>query len=208
MFIYRLSSYVIYCALLASYIFAAQSDKDLKLTVCFDNQCSLDLQKTFLINGQDSLGREPVIFFQKLTSREKRVLSLPAAAREQYSCFQSRLDRSKLKKNHGLVFAQSSPQNRAIFTHEAPLPPGTFDLQYANIFSTQDQFTTHPTHERWWNYQRLASLSMKKISAQKYALQWEHFRHPHHNLDFQIKVNLHKWAVVDNKYGSALIRLD
>jgi hypothetical protein len=54
----------------------------------------------------------------------------------------------------------------------------------------------------------LTQFSFQKINTQKYLIDYEHFLHPVKRIDFNIKVKAQKWSVVDNKYGSALMRLD
>lgn len=58
------------------------------------------------------------------------------------------------------------------------------------------------------NYHNLTELFISRINSQRYNIKFTNFTHPHQQLNFDIKVRAQKWAVVDNKHGSALIRLD
>lgn len=193
----------------------------LEVTICFDKNSPSEPYSNFSMapyfpSEPNKFSKEKILFPKKITKKNRSTLcpSLPYKILKEYSCFHFGVEKIPAigksvgvltKKLHFLSYFEDQSLNLENSFN-------LFESQYLSEIFKKELLSTHfhfsSALNTYWSYKYLTHLHLKKLSGQVYGISLKKFSHPNQPLDIEIKAHLHKWSIIDNKFGSALIRLD
>lgn len=174
---------------------------ELEVTVCVDKFSGVPQKNNINILKTPQLSTKPYVLATPTAKKKIRKLSLNSNwCKKNYVCYSLKLDEKRLRKKTSILTAVPYNVRMAIGNPSYKLPSEN------QLLSFQGPFMEEVGQN--WRYNEIATVSIKKINSQRFDVSFQNFIHPFSPIDFDIKVRTQKWAVVDNKYGSALIRID
>ena len=171
------------------------------LTICFDNNAHLPKKENYYIYKSDFVPSYQYALAHHVKNKNLSSLALNTSwCNKNYTCYRATLPSDMAEKQTVLITSTILlPQKEEQELH--PLHP---IVNNQTIMSSCQKISLMQS----WRYHHLTNFHISQINSQRYDIKFTNFKHPQQKLNFDIKVRTQKWSVVDNKYGSALIRLD